>query len=254
MKEQQSLLKHYDQYRLNTLERAQAISLWFIVLFAVFYSMYQSVWLSAAVCLPVSLLGLRYERKRKIKKQKQLLLLQFKDLLASVASSLSAGRSLENCFRIAAKDLLLLYPSQKFAIITELKIIAYKLDNGETLEKCLNSFSMRANLQEITQFVEALQTCKRSGGDLLVVMRKTSQMLSDQIDVNNEISILIAQKKLESSIMMVAPFAFMQLMNMMAGEYMEKLYNGLGYVLITIVLLLLLGCFWLIRKMVNIQI
>lgn len=253
MKEQ-TLVTHYDQYKLNMLECTLAITIWFTVLYCMLYSMYQSAWLALIVSLPASLLSLRFERTRRIKKQKQLLLLQFKDLLASVSSSLSAGRSLENCFRVAEKDLLLLYPSVRFSIIRELKMIAFKLDNGETLENCLGSFALRANLQEISQFVEALQTCKRSGGDLLNVMRKTSQMLSDQIDVNNEISILIAQKKLEASIMMVAPFVFMQLMNVMAKDYMEKLYNGIGYILITMVFLLLLGCFWLINKMMNIRI
>lgn len=244
-------LQHYDQYKLSRNEVMTCIIIWSVLLGFVTFSFYQSIILSI-ILMPCSLYMLKFERIRLIAKRKVRMKLQFKDLLLSLLSSLAAGRSMENCFQVAQADMLLLYPNVQDELMLEINIINHKLSNGEILEKCLIDLAERVNISEFSQFVESLQTCKRSGGDLLTVMRRTANMLSDQIEIDNEISVLIAQKKLESKMMMAAPFVFLQLLNTMAQDYMQALYSGLGYVLLTIVLCLLLLCFWFMNRLTQI--
>ena len=248
------MLVQYDNLPLSKSEKVVSIIQWYCLFALGFYTLYQSLLVALVLALPSIYIAPKLKKHNKIKQEMSRLKLQFKDLLSSINSSLSAGRALENCFRIAAQDLLLIYPSTQFAIIRELHIICSRLDNGEPLEQSLIDFARRSAIQEIKQFAESIQTCKRSGGDLVSVMRKTTALLSDQIEINNEISIIIAQKQFEAKIMIVAPFVFMQFMNMAAKDYMSNLYSGgLGYIIITVVLLLLCSCFYIIQKITDIK-
>lgn len=243
----------YNDLPLSKAEVAAAILKWYSLFVLALYALFQSFFVALILAIPSIYIAPKLQKRKKIAQEASRLKLQFKDLLTSLNSSLSAGRALENCFRIAAQDLLLIYPSSQFTIIRELHMICSRLDNGEPLEQSLFDFAERSNIAEIKQLATSLQTCKRSGGDLISVMRKTALMLSEQIEINNEISIIVAQKKFESRIMMIAPFAFMQFMNVAAKDYMANLYDGFGYILICIVTVLLCGSIYIIRKITNIS-
>lgn len=245
-------LVNYDQYTLSRWELVRSLVGWSSLLILITYSFYQSIQLSLLVT-PLSFLMLSYDRRRLVARRKQRMRLQLKDVLMSLVSSLAVGRSLENCFAVANDDMAMLYPHSKVELIAELDIINHRIRNGDSLEQSLQQLAQRANIEEFTQFVEALQTCKRSGGDLLAVMRRTATMLSDQIAIDNEIQVLLAQKKLEGRIMMATPFAFLQFFHSMSPAYMETLQTPLGYILLSIVLLLLLLLFWLMDKIMTIK-
>jgi len=245
-------LIHYDQYSMTRTELIQSVGLWSALIILITYSLYQS-WLLSLLITPLSYFMLSFDKKRLIHKRKLRMKLQLKDTLMSLVSSLAVGRSLENCFAVASDDLAMLYPHTKVELIAELAIINQRIRNGETIEQSLYKLAVRANIEELTQFVDALQTCKRSGGDLLAVMRRTASMLSDQISIDNEIQVLLAQKKLEGRMMMAAPFVLLQFLHTMSPDYMAALNSGIGYVLLTVVLLLLLVLFWIMDKLTTIR-
>jgi len=189
-----------------------------------------------------------------VRRRKEQLRLQFKEALQALTSSLAAGKSIENAIRSTLDDLVLLYPDPAAPIVREFTGMIHKLDHAETLEAALKDIAARSQIDEIEQFSEALSTCKRSGGNLLEVMKRTSTIISDKLSTEQEIAILIAQKKLESRIMMAVPFVFLTFLQVTAPDYMAPLYSGMGYILLTAALLLLIGCFWLMNKIMHISI
>lgn len=162
-------LIHYDHYSMTRTELIQSIGLWSALIILITYSLYQS-WLLSLLITPLSYFMLAFDKKRLIHKRKLRMKLQLKDTLMSLVSSLAVGRSLENCFAVASDDMAMLYPHTNVELIAELAIINQRIRNGETIEQSLYKLAERANIEELTQFVDALQTCKRSGGDLLSVM------------------------------------------------------------------------------------
>jgi tight adherence protein B len=201
----------------------------------------------------IGMLAPRYRRQALLLRRKERLKLQFKEALFSLTSSLAAGRSLENAFLSALDDLKLLYPDPRTELLMEFQIVSFRLDNAEPLEYALRNFADRAQIDEITQFVDALAVSKRSGGDLLEVMKRTSIIIGEKLGIEQEISVMIAQKRFESRIMMTVPFVFLAFLGFAAPDYMAPLYGGAGYVLLTIALLLLLLCFWFMAKMMSIR-
>ncbi|WP_261378172.1 type II secretion system F family protein [Paenibacillus agilis] len=202
-------------------------------------------------------LGLYYPRIRcrgLIERRRAQLTLQFKQALHSISSSLSAGRSIENALKEASHDLKMLYPGVEVDMMRELRIIRARMENGVPMEKAMMDFSQRANQDDISNFVDVIVTCKRLGGDLVEVVRRTSTVISEKMDIVQEIEVLIAQKRLEMKAMMVAPFFFIGFINFSSPDFMAPLYEGGGRILATVSLALLFIGIWLLKKMMNIRV
>ncbi|WP_337102809.1 type II secretion system F family protein [Paenibacillus sp. YIM B09110] len=248
----QSTLPDYRHYRLTHGQFAIAAIAGALALFGAVYLFYHSVIIAAMFSL-AGVIAPRYRRAALLLQRKDRLKLQFKEALFSLVSSLAAGRSIENAFVSTLDDLRPLYPDPRTELLIEFQIISNRLDHAEPLEQALRSFAERAGIDEITQFADALAACKRSGGDLIEVMKRTSAIIGEKLETEQEIAVMVAQKRFEGKIMMAVPFVFLGFLSFAAPDYMAPLYSGLGYLLLTAALGLLLFCFWIMNKMMDIR-
>ncbi|MNR58056.1 hypothetical protein D3C85_1789660 [compost metagenome] len=65
---------------------------------------------------------------------------------------------------------------------------------------------------------------------------------------------MIAQKRFESRVLVVAPIVIVAVLAFSSPEYMEPLYKGSGILIMSICLLLLGACFVLTQKIMNIKV
>ncbi|PZD94951.1 pilus assembly protein TadB [Paenibacillus sambharensis] len=247
------ILPDYQNARLSRLQLVGSVCGGAAVVFVGAYLFYNSVLIS----LLMSALGWftpRYVRRWLIDWKRTRLKRQFKEALQSIASSLAAGRSVENAICTVPEDLKLVYPDARIEIIREFLFMGSCLRNGETPERCLRAFADRARIDDITQFADVLATAKRSGGDMVGIVRRTAQMIGDKMEVEQEIAVLIARKRFESKVMLAVPFVFMAFLSLTAPDYMAPLYSGMGYLLLTAALGVLYGCYLLIRKWMTIEV
>lgn len=245
-------LPRYDQYHLTRREFHIAACAGYLIVFIAAYLFYHSM-IAAAVLAVAGIAAPRFHRQSLLARRRLRLSLQFKEALYSIASSLAAGRSVENAFVTALTDLRLLYPNPQTDILIEFEIIEARMAFGESLEQALLDFSRRACMDDIAQFADVFATCKRSGGDLVEVIRRTSQTIGEKLDIQQDIAVMIAQKRFESRIMMAVPFVFLAFMSFAAPDYMAPLYGGIGYVLLTAALLILGLCYALMIRIMNIR-
>ncbi|MGO4543590.1 type II secretion system F family protein [Paenibacillus sp. 2TAB23] len=246
------VLTNYAQYHLSRKQFFLTATAASFLLYVAIYLFYHSVSMSLAVSA-FGIIAPRYRRGALLRERKERLKLQFKEALFSLTSSLAAGRSIENAFLASLDDLMLLYPNARTELLIEFQIIRFRLENAEPIEYALRNFADRAGIDEITQFVDALGACKRSGGDLLEIMKRTAVIIGEKLEIEQEIAVMVAQKRLEGRIMMAVPFVFLAFLSLAAPDYMAPLYEGAGYLLLTGALVLLLACFWLMAKMMRIQ-
>lgn len=253
IKEESSLID-YSVYKFNLKEKLMYTVLAGSLLFIIGYIFYQNIVISSFLAL----FGTFYKKIRKkeiIKKRKERLLLQFKQALYSLSTALVAGKSVENSFKDVIDDLKLIYPDSNTYIILEFKIINHRLENGEPIENSLLAFSERAGLDDIENFTDVFITCKRTGGDLVEVIRKTSNTISNKIETKQEIAVLIAQKKLEANILSIAPFIIIALISISSPDYMQPLYQpGIGPVIMTVSLIILSTSYLIAKKIMDIKV
>ncbi len=254
MVEREDGLIDYDIYVLSKNEKILYTILAAIAIFAVGMIFYHSVILS----LLISLFAFKFPKIRRgqiIEKRKRELNVQFKDLLYSLSSSMVAGRSLEMSFKDALKDLEVIYPDQDTPIIQEVMYIIRCLEMNMPVEQAIDQFAVRAHIEDIESFAEIIRICKRTGGNLVEVIRSTSQSIGEKIEIKQEIDTMIAGKKFEFQALMVMPVALILLLSMSSPDYMEPVFTTIiGRIVMTIAIGLFVAAYFVGSKIMKIKV
>lgn len=243
----------YNQYHLSSKERIAAILMLALPAFMIGYIFYQNVILSAALA-STGFLFPRFRRQQLIQKRKNMLYVQFKQALSCLSSSMTVGKSIESAFREAWEDLKLLYPDPACLIVVEFGLICRKVENGEPIEAALKHFADRSHLEDVLSFTDVFLTCKRTGGNLVEVMKRTATVIAEKLEITQEISVMVAQKRFESRVLVVAPILIVAVLAFSSPDYMVPLYRGSGILIMTVCLLLLGACYVLTHKIMNIKV
>jgi len=254
MVEREDGLIDYDVYIMSKEEKIFNIILAAIVLFILGYIFYKSYIISGLLAL-FSLKWPKMRVKQIIEKRKRNLTIQFKDMLYSLSSSLTAGRSVEMGIKECVKDLRIIYPDEECDIIREITYIIRGIEMNETVESMFAQFAERAHLEDIENFVDVFVTCKRTGGDIIQIIRSTSQTIGEKIEVKQEIETLVAGKKFEFKVLMIMPILMMLVLTYMTGGYMEKVFTEIaGRVAVTFAVGLFVASYFVGTKIMKIEV
>ncbi|WP_372237774.1 type II secretion system F family protein [Paenibacillus sp. P46E] len=244
-------LPDYTVYVLTSLQKIMAMLAGGTLLWAIGYLFYHNGLLSCLL-VPGGAYAPRLLRDYLHRRRRTALNLQFKQMLFSLSSSLSAGRSVENAFREAVQDLLMLDPEGGGDMIFELNIICTRMEYGQPVEEALEDFSKRAGMEDVERFADVFSVCKRTGGDLVEIVRRTSTIIGEKLDIQQDIAVSIAQKKFEATALLVSPLIMVMFMSLTAGDYMEPMYTGAGIAISTLALGLLFLCYLWTSRIMNI--
>lgn len=244
----------YSIYIMNIRERLFIIVISGAVSGLIGYVFYEKT----PIVIGFSLLGLLapiFYKKVLLEKRKNVLNIQFKEAVQSLSASLAAGRSAESSFQEVAYDLKLLYPNPDTYILKEFDIINRRVENGETLERAIEDFAHRSDVEDILNFSDVFITCKRTGGSLVEVMKRTAEIIGDKIEVQQDLKVLVSQKKFESQILNMMPLGMVFLLKTTGGDYLNPLYDwsGAGPIIMTVGLVLFIISFLLGQKIMNIK-
>jgi len=246
-------MEYYDTDQLTPKENTRYIlqgSLIVVILGMLFY---RSVF-GILVLTPIIYFYRRRKARKRRKERKWMLNLEFKEGLLALSAALEAGYSAEHAFEEACKDLMTIF--QKEAVITkEFAYILRQIKMNITVEKALEDFGDRTGIEDIISFSEVFRTAKRTGGDLIDVIKVTSKVIGDKIEVKREIQTLITAKRLEANIMKGIPIGILIYLTLSSPGFLDPLYHNMfGIIVMTIFLSCYLGAFLLIDKIVDIEV
>lgn len=217
------------------------------------YLFYKS-FLGIFLLSPFSILYLKYKKNKLIEERKWKLNLEFRDGIMSISSSLNAGYSIENSLSEAIGDLKILYGESSY-IVNEFEYMASQIRMNRTIEEVLQEFANRSQLEDIHNFAEVFITAKRTGGDMIKIIRATSKVIGDKVDVKREIKTLITAKQFETKIMNLIPLGIILYMWMFSPGFLDPLYHNLfGIIIMTAALIVYIVSFLLSKKIINIEI
>lgn len=196
--------------------------------------------------------------KRRIQEQekwdKERLAERFKNGMLAVSSALNAGYSIENSFREALGELKLLY-GEKSDIVEEFYRIVRKININRNVEDALDEFANSSGLEDAKYLAEIFRYAKRSGGDMINIIKKTAKTISDKGDVKREIATTISGKRMEQKIMSMVPYIIIIYLKVTAPEFVSPLYEDFaGRVVMTICLIVYIAAKYMAEKIVNIEI
>lgn len=224
MKLREDGLTDYNVYVMSRQEKLANIIFAAVILFLVGYVFYRN-WILSVILMIFSVKFPEIRTKQIIEKRKNQLTLQFKDMLYSLSSALSVGKSVETGIRDSLQDLRVIYPDPNTDILREMEYILRGIGMNNTVEEMFAQFGERAHLEDIDNFVDIFVTCKRTGGDLIEVMRSTSNTIGEKIEVKQEINTMISGKKYEFNFMMILPVIMVEFLALTSGDYMKPVFT-----------------------------
>lgn len=247
------MIRDYNQYQLSFLENVRFIAFGLLAVILLGILFYRS-FIGIMFLSPVIFFYRRSKIGRLAEDRKWRLNLEFKDGITALAAALEAGYSAENAFEEAYKDLSLMYPEGSL-ILQEMTCIINQIRMNIAVEKALHDFGERTGIADIISFCEVFYTAKRTGGDLIHVIKTTSNVIHSKIEVKREIFTLIAAKRFEANIMKVTPLFILFYLSVTSPDFLNPLYHNVtGVTIMSLFLIIYLGAYLLINKIVAIEV
>lgn len=244
---------NYSEYHYSKKEWIKYVTEYIALMTAVAYLFYQDIRIMI-FGIPFCIFWLKYKKRELIKKRKEVLCLQFKDCLHSVAGALNAGYSMENAWKEAQKDMVQIYGKQSY-IWKELQHINVRMDLNEPMEQILSDFAFRSELEDIDNFCQVFLFAKRSGGNFVKIIHKTVYRISDKAEIKHEIEAAMSSKKLEQKIMNMVPLFILLYVQLTSPDFLNGLYgNTFGVLVMTGCLLVYIGAAFLAKRIMEIEV
>lgn len=242
---------HYDRYQMSFTEWVIGIGMGVGLDGIIAYTFYRS-WTVFILLLPVAVAFPLYRRRELQKKRLLQLTVEFKEGIMALSASLSAGYSIENALESSRKELDLLY-GHGGMINREFAYMVQQIRMNRPIELVMSDFGERSALEDVENFADIFTAAKRSGGNLVPIIRHTAEMIQDKIQIQEEIQTLTASKQFEQKIMNMIPFLIILYIDLTSPGFFNFMYETLmGRVVMTCCLAVYLFAYLMAEKILKI--
>ena len=243
----------YGSYEFSRKELAANLLAYLLLSLLISWLFFHSL-LIFAVFLPGIPFFLRMRKKSLLEKRKFQMLKEFTTAMQLVNASLQAGYAVENAFREALPELRKIYSSDSF-IILEFQHIRSQLAVSVPIESILMDLSDRCPIDDIRNFAEVLQTAKRTGGDLMLIIRNTVSDIQEKSETREQIEAELSGKVLEQNIMSLVPILIIGYVNLTSPDFLDVCYRTLqGRLIMVFCLAIYFAAFLWGRKVMKIEV
>lgn len=188
-------------------------------------------------------------RRKKVEFQEQ-----FREAIQSISASMRVGYSVENAVKEAKKDLSILY-REDAAIQREFTHMVRQIYLQVPMEQIMEEWAERVQQEDVRNFVNVFVMARKSGGNMLGIIRSSADQIRDKLEVRAEIETMLAARKYEFKVMSAIPFGMIAYMKISFSEFMGILYgNLLGIGVMSGCLAVYFGAYMLGERIVNIEV
>jgi tight adherence protein B len=173
---------------------------------------------------------------------------EYKEFLNGIAALLSGGLSIEQAFLEEERELKLQYGDDSYMLNAIHKINAEVCLN-RPIEESFMDFSHAIDLNEVSEFAEIFIYAKRMGGDYIRNIRHTADKIGENIELQMDIDIITAEKRLEMKVMSIMPVFIIVYIRLTASGFIAPMYESIGGRIVMTLCLMVYGlCLMLGKK------
>lgn len=263
-------VRNYRVYYMNKTEKAICFILAFIVGAAVGFLFYGGIgkdefgqattvtwvlnilipaivgFVAGKMFLPIRVKSVIAKRQKELKRQ-------FRDMLDALTTSLGAGKNVSDAFLSVYSDLSVQYDEDAY-ILKELQVIISGIHNNNSIEDLLEDFGNRSGLEDVKSFANVFKISYRKGGNIKDIIRNTHSILSDKMEINEDIETLVTSNRFEQNIMMVMPIALVAVIKMMSPEFAANFVTPTGLVSTTVSIGIFIAAYFIGKEILDIKI
>lgn len=191
-------------------------------------------------------------KKALIAKQKKELSHQFRDMLDALTTSIGAGKNVNDSFFGIYEDLKIQYDSDAY-ILHELEVIISGIHNNIAIEDVLEDFGVRSGNDDILSFANVFRISYRKGGNIKDIIRNTHSILSDKMEIAEDIETLVTSNKLEQNIMTLMPIVLIAAIKMMSPEFANNFVTTTGIISTTASIVIFVAAYFIGKAVLDIK-
>lgn len=204
--------------------------------------------------LPGAALFLAERKKALQKKRAGEITRQFMDGIQMMAASLQAGYSAENSLKEALCEMQKIYRPDS-CIVREFRFMETQIGMSRNIEELFLDFGRRSAVDDIRSFAEVFLTAKRSGGDLLLVIRNTVSCIRQKQETMQEIETCLSGKVMEQNIMSLIPILILAYVKVSSPEFLSAMYgNTTGTAVMAVCFVVYAAAYFWGRKIIRIEV
>ncbi len=212
-----------------------------------------NVVISCSVGVAAGILFLPIRTKQIIAKKQSALKSQFRDMLESLTTSLGAGKNVTDSFKTIYDDLKVQYEEDAY-ILKELEIIISGMANNIDVEDILEDFGRRSGIGDIESFANVFRICYRKGGNIKDTIRSTHEILSDKMEIAEDIETVVTGSKNEQNIMVVMPILLIGMIKLMSEDFANNFTTPTGILSTTIAIGMFVASYFIGKAVLNIKV
>ncbi len=243
----------YSVYRFSTREYALYLMIYLFLDGLVSLLFYRS-FAAFAILLPGAWLYLKVRRAECRKKRLLVMQSEFLSGMQFVSTALQAGYAVENAFREAEAELGRIYAPSSF-IRTEMRYLNSQVRLNVPLEGLLLDLGERTQAEDIMNFAEVFSVARRSGGDLISIVRNTVSQIRQKSETRGEIETMLAGKRMEQRLMSLIPLFILGYVGVTSPGFFDSMYHTItGTVIMTALLLVYAAAYYWGEQIMSIQV
>ena len=178
---------------------------------------------------------------------------QFRDMLEAFNTSLGAGKNVTDSFRSVYEDLKVQYEEDAY-ILKELEVILSCMDNNVDLEVPLTDLGARSGVDDIASFANVFRICYHKGGNMKDTIRNTHEILSDKMEIAEEIETIVSGARSEQYLMLIMPILLIGMIKLMSADFAANFATPSGIIATTVGLAMFVSAYLVGRAVLNIKV
>lgn len=233
----------YGTYRFSRKEMVEN-GLMFLGLDALIAVLFYRSVTAFLLLLPLACPFLKMRRAELQRRRSREMLAEFTTGMQMVNASLQAGYAIENAFREALAQLRKIYPEDSF-ILREFRHMLTQMDLSVPVETLLMDLGRRTHIGDIRDMAEVFQTAKRTGGDMISIIRGAVTSIQAKEQTQAQIEADLSGKASEQKILSAAPLGIIAYISLTSPGFLDVCYHSPAGVLIMTAALAVYGAAFL---------
>ena len=149
-------------------------------------------------------------------------------------------------------DLKIEYSDDAY-IVFEVKEMIDGMQNNIAIEDMMASLGERSSIDDVKNFGIVFELCYRAGGNMKDVVRRTSDIISEKIEIEAEIETALTSNKSQFTVMMVIPVGMVLMIRTMMPAFANSFATVPGVIAMTVAIGIFIGAYKLGTKITDIK-
>ena len=128
------------------------------------------------------------------------------------------------------------------------------MTNNVDVEDILEDFGRRSNIGDIESFANVFRICYRKGGNIKDTIRSTHEILSDKMEIAEDIETVVTGSKNEQNIMVVMPVLLIGMIKLMSEDFASNFTTPSGIISTTVAVGMFVASYFIGRAVLDIKV